>query len=70
MPFYPQSVVSQGVCPNSSSFCCFQFRLTFESIKELGSASATIDVENSSTIFSCIIEVEEIEEEGKDEEQE
>jgi hypothetical protein len=23
MPFYPQSVASQGTCPNSLSFCCF-----------------------------------------------
>jgi hypothetical protein len=70
MPLYPQSATSQGVCPNSLPFRCFQFRFTFESIKELRSASATIDVENSSTIFSCTIEVEEVEEEGKDEEQE
>ncbi len=39
MPFYPQSVASQGVCPNSLLFHYFHFRLTFESIKELGSAS-------------------------------
>jgi len=31
--------VSQGVCPNSLLFCCFQFGFTFESIKELGGAS-------------------------------
>ncbi len=38
-PLYPQSVVSQGACPNSSLFHCFHLRLTFESIKELGSTS-------------------------------
>ncbi len=27
------------MCPNSLLFCCFQFGLTFESIKELGGAS-------------------------------
>jgi len=41
MPFYPQSVASQGVCPNSLLFhCCF--KLTFKSIKELGSASTKV----------------------------
>jgi hypothetical protein len=39
MPLYPQSATSKGVCPNSLFFCRFPFRLTFESIKELGSAS-------------------------------
>jgi len=39
MPLYPQSVASQGVCPNSLLFCCFHFTLTFESIKEVESAS-------------------------------
>jgi hypothetical protein len=38
-PLYPQSATSQGVCPNSLLVQCFQFKLTFESIKELGSAS-------------------------------
>jgi hypothetical protein len=37
--FYPQSATNQGVCPNSLLFLCFQFRFTFESIKELGSTS-------------------------------
>jgi hypothetical protein len=36
---YPQSATSQGACPNSLLFCCFHLRLTFESIKEIGSAS-------------------------------
>ncbi len=39
IPLYPQSVASQGMCPNSLLFRCFQFRFRFESIKELGSAS-------------------------------
>jgi len=41
MPLYPQSATSQKVCPNSLLFRCFQFKLTFESIKELGNASRT-----------------------------
>jgi len=36
-PLPLQSVTSQGMCLNSLLFCCFQFRLTFESIKEFGS---------------------------------
>jgi hypothetical protein len=36
-PLYPQTIVSQGACPDSLFFCSFHFRLTFESIKELGS---------------------------------
>jgi hypothetical protein len=39
LPFYPQSVVSQGACPNYLFFRCFHFKFTFESIKELGSVS-------------------------------
>jgi len=39
MPLYPQGATSQGTCPNSLLLCCFQFILTFESIKELGSVS-------------------------------
>jgi len=35
-PLYHQSATSQGACPDSLLFCCFLFRLTFESIKELG----------------------------------
>jgi hypothetical protein len=35
----PQSATSEGACPNSLFFCCFHLRLTFESIKEVGSAS-------------------------------
>jgi hypothetical protein len=38
-PLYPQSVTSQGACPDSLLFCCFHFKFAFESIKELGSAS-------------------------------
>ncbi len=40
-PLYPQSAMSQGTCPSSLFFYCFHFRLTFESIKELGGASLT-----------------------------
>ncbi len=36
-PFYPQSVTSQGECLDSLLFCCFHFKLTFESFKEFGS---------------------------------
>ncbi len=42
-PLYPQSATSQGACPNSLLFCCFHFILTFESIKELGSASWCVE---------------------------
>jgi hypothetical protein len=38
-PFYPQSVASQGVCPNSFSSYCFTFGLEVYSVKELGGAS-------------------------------
>jgi hypothetical protein len=43
MPFYPQSATSKGMCPNSLLLCCFFFRLTFESIKEVGSASPSFN---------------------------
>jgi hypothetical protein len=39
MPLYPQSVVSQGACPNFLLIRCSHPRLTFESIQELGGAS-------------------------------
>jgi hypothetical protein len=35
----PLIVTSQGSCHNSLLFHCFHFKLTFESVKELGSAS-------------------------------
>jgi hypothetical protein len=41
-PLYPSSVVSQWAYPNSSFFHCVHFRLAFESIKELGSASNNV----------------------------
>jgi hypothetical protein len=41
MPLYPQSATSKGACPYSLLFRCFHLKLTFESIKELGSASST-----------------------------
>jgi hypothetical protein len=42
-PLYPQSAMSQGVCPDSLLFCCFQYRFTFESIKELGNMSTMLN---------------------------
>jgi hypothetical protein len=44
-PLYPLSAASQRACPNSLFFCCFHLRLTFESIKELGSASRWVRFE-------------------------
>jgi hypothetical protein len=41
-PFYPQSVMSQGACPDSLLFHYFHFKLTFESIKEFRNASIGI----------------------------
>jgi hypothetical protein len=40
---YPQSAASQGTCLDSLLFHCFHFKLTFESIKELGSALTMIN---------------------------
>jgi len=37
-PFYPRSVVNQGMYPNSLSFRCFHLRFVVESIKELEGA--------------------------------
>jgi hypothetical protein len=37
-----QSATSQGACLNSLFFCYFHFRFTFESIKEVGSVSKTM----------------------------
>jgi hypothetical protein len=42
MPFYPQSVANQGACPNFVLFCCFHFKLAFEYVEEVGSASRGI----------------------------
>jgi hypothetical protein len=39
MPFYPQSVASQGTCFDSVFFRCFHFMFAFKSIKELGTTS-------------------------------
>jgi len=52
MPLYPQSVTSQGACPNSLFFRCFHFRLTFESIKEFES---TLKMMNESRISGVIV---------------
>jgi hypothetical protein len=41
-PFYPRNVVRQGMYPNCLLFRCVHLGLTFESIKELGSASHRI----------------------------
>jgi hypothetical protein len=38
-PLYPQSATNQEACPQLFTFSLFHFRLTFESIKELESAS-------------------------------
>ncbi len=43
-PFYPCSVASQGMCPNSLSFHCFHLGFTIESIKELGSVSSLVTI--------------------------
>jgi hypothetical protein len=40
-PLPLQSATSQGACPNSLLFCCFQFRLTF------GSTSGIVGVLSS-----------------------
>ncbi len=39
-PLYPRNVASKGACPDSLFFHYFQFKLSFESIKELGSMSS------------------------------
>jgi hypothetical protein len=44
----PPKCCDQGVCPDSLLFRWFQFRLTFESIKELGSVSLLIFSTSSS----------------------
>jgi hypothetical protein len=58
-PFYPQSVASQGACFDSLLFCCFHFRLSFESIKELGTTSTqickTIPWEDWMVLFCCCV---------------
>ncbi len=41
---------SQGVSLNSLFFCCFHFKLTFESIKEFGSASPIAPKNNKTKI--------------------
>jgi hypothetical protein len=43
-PLYPQNATSQGACPNSLLFHYLRFRLTFESIKELGGVSRIISL--------------------------
>ncbi len=52
MSFYPQSVVSQGTCLNSLLFRCFHFKLTFESMKELGSVS--FDMKDLEEVLYCL----------------
>jgi hypothetical protein len=54
MPLYPQSVMSQGVCPNSLPFHFFHFRFIFESIKELGSVSVSVIANVIVKIHPCI----------------
>jgi hypothetical protein len=53
MPLYPRRVVSQGVCPDSLFFHCSQFKLSFESIKELGSASMMLMHSYKQTNGTC-----------------
>jgi hypothetical protein len=58
MTLYPQSVVSQGVCPNSLLFRCFHFILTFETVKEFGSVS--IDIQGLQAYMAktlCMLEI-------------
>jgi hypothetical protein len=50
-PFYPQSAMSQGVCPNFLLFCYFHLRLTFEFIKDIGSASLLLTITYRYTII-------------------
>jgi hypothetical protein len=57
MPFYSQSVVSQGANPNSLLFHCFHFRFTFEFIKDLGSTSLVIFVLVINVKFWCNVMV-------------
>jgi hypothetical protein len=42
-PLPPQSATSQGACPDSLLFCWFPFGLTFESIKEPGGVSGSVE---------------------------
>jgi hypothetical protein len=42
MPFYRQSAMSQGACPNSYPSATFIFEFAVKSIKEFGGASNTI----------------------------
>jgi hypothetical protein len=49
-PLYPWSAVSQGLCPDSLPFHCFHFRLSFESIKEFGSALGMLRNKNLKVI--------------------
>jgi len=41
-PSTPQNATSQGACPNSLLFRCFQFGFTVESVKKFGSVSFNI----------------------------
>jgi len=43
-PLYPQSATSHGTCPQLLILSLFHFKFTFESIKELGSASHGISL--------------------------
>ncbi len=54
MPFYPQSAMSQGTCPNSLLFHYFHLRLAFKSIKEVGNASNMLDRFNKAKYFRRI----------------
>jgi hypothetical protein len=47
MPLYPRNVASLGACLESLLFHCFHFRLSFESIKELGNALGNMAFKNA-----------------------
>jgi hypothetical protein len=53
MPFYPRNVANQGAYSNSSFFHCVHLGFTFESIKELGSASTTFCQSTRSCMQGC-----------------
>jgi len=53
-PLYSQSAANQRACPNSLRFRCFHLRYTFESIKELGRGSFSLNDFNQSLFLLCV----------------
>jgi hypothetical protein len=53
MPLYPWNATNQGACPHSLLFYYFLLKLTFEFIKELGSASIYHHDSNSNGRLVC-----------------